>query len=327
MHTCISWHGLKRSWRSCPRRVNAGNKNTPSTHHPRRRNVTTLMVGLKKRSHTQKFHPKSGEPQRYSWGTQKKKTNPKTNKTTTTKRLVAWLDWGPCWDWLAQYWCNLARYCGHLHLLLSQVDSWVVKSVREVQLFNLDVKQSTNQQNKKYFCRILSARVCVCVCARAYVCVYVCVCESACAHVYVRESVCAHVYVRVRVHVYVYMCVCVRACGCVCVWVCAGICMCACVCARTRSNVCVAGEVGGVFVGGGGGAGICVCAWMHVNILCVCAQASARVWICVYAFVFVCICASVFLSWCAWVGTLSECLRLVDAVKSWQWSGLIVVKT
>ena len=47
MHTCISSHGLKRSWRSCPRRVNASNKNTPSTHHPRRRNVTTLMVGLK----------------------------------------------------------------------------------------------------------------------------------------------------------------------------------------------------------------------------------------------------------------------------------------
>ena len=47
MYTCISSHGLKRSWRSCPRRVNAGNKNTPSTHHPRRRNVTTLMVGLK----------------------------------------------------------------------------------------------------------------------------------------------------------------------------------------------------------------------------------------------------------------------------------------
>ena len=47
MHTCISSHGLKRSWRSCPRWVNAGNKNTPSTHHPRRQNVTTLMVGLK----------------------------------------------------------------------------------------------------------------------------------------------------------------------------------------------------------------------------------------------------------------------------------------
>ena len=75
MHTCISSHGLKRSWRSCPRRVNAGNKNTPSTHHPRRRNVTTLMVELKN-GHTQKSHPpKIGEPQRYSWGTQKKKKN------------------------------------------------------------------------------------------------------------------------------------------------------------------------------------------------------------------------------------------------------------
>ena len=80
MHTCISSHGLKRSRRTCPRRVNAGNKNTPSTHHPRRRNVTTLMVGLKKRSHMQKSHPKSGEPQRYSWGTQK---NPKSTTTTT----------------------------------------------------------------------------------------------------------------------------------------------------------------------------------------------------------------------------------------------------
>ena len=72
MHTCISSHGLKRSWRSCPRRVNAGNKNTPSTHHPRRRNVTTLMVGLKTVTHA-KISPKNGEPQRYSWGTQKKK--------------------------------------------------------------------------------------------------------------------------------------------------------------------------------------------------------------------------------------------------------------
>ena len=37
-------------------------KNTPSTHHPRRRNVTTLMVGLKKQSHTQKSHPKVVNP-------------------------------------------------------------------------------------------------------------------------------------------------------------------------------------------------------------------------------------------------------------------------
>ena len=75
MHTCISSHGLKRSWRSCPRRVNAGNKNTPSTHHPRRRNVTTLMVGLTTVTYA-KISPKSGE--------RKKQTNKK--KTTTNKQ-------------------------------------------------------------------------------------------------------------------------------------------------------------------------------------------------------------------------------------------------
>ena len=47
-------------------------KNTPSTHHPRRRNVTTLMVGLKN-GHIRKNLTQSGEPQRYSWGTPKKK--------------------------------------------------------------------------------------------------------------------------------------------------------------------------------------------------------------------------------------------------------------
>ena len=69
---CAHMHS-KRSWRSCPRRMNAGNKNTPSEHHPRRRNVTTLMVGLKKTVTYAKISPRNGEPQRYSWGTQKKK--------------------------------------------------------------------------------------------------------------------------------------------------------------------------------------------------------------------------------------------------------------
>ena len=32
MHTCILLHGLRTSWHSCPRRMNAGNKNTPSMH-------------------------------------------------------------------------------------------------------------------------------------------------------------------------------------------------------------------------------------------------------------------------------------------------------
>ena len=59
----------KRSRRSCPRRVNAGNKNTPSTHHPQRRNMTTLMVGLKNGHIRKNLTQKSGELQRYSWGT------------------------------------------------------------------------------------------------------------------------------------------------------------------------------------------------------------------------------------------------------------------
>ena len=110
MHTCISSHGLKRSWRSCPRRVNAGNKNTPSTHHPWRRNVTTLMVILKKRSHTQKSHPKSGEPQRYSWGTKKRKRK--------------------------EYYCNISFWfvlwfcCGGLVLLFPAQTLSVIVSVR-----------------------------------------------------------------------------------------------------------------------------------------------------------------------------------------------------
>ena len=59
MHTYVLSHGLKTFWRSCPRRVNAGNKNTPSMHHPRRRNVTTSMVGLKdSHTHTHKISPK-----------------------------------------------------------------------------------------------------------------------------------------------------------------------------------------------------------------------------------------------------------------------------
>ena len=47
---CAHVHFIARTQKIltlCPRRVNAGNKNTPSTHHPRRRNVTTLMLELK----------------------------------------------------------------------------------------------------------------------------------------------------------------------------------------------------------------------------------------------------------------------------------------
>ena len=44
---CAYMHSIKRTWHSCPKWVNAGNENTPSIHHPRRRNMTTSMVGLK----------------------------------------------------------------------------------------------------------------------------------------------------------------------------------------------------------------------------------------------------------------------------------------
>ena len=80
MHTCISSHRLKKSRRSCPRQVNAGNKYTPSMHHPRRRNVTTLMVGLKKTVTCAKISPKNGEPQRYSWGMQKERKKERKNR-------------------------------------------------------------------------------------------------------------------------------------------------------------------------------------------------------------------------------------------------------
>ena len=85
MHTCIASHGLKRSSRSCPRRVNASKKNTPSTHHPRRRNVTTLNGCIKKNGHIRKISPKNGEPQRYSWETNKQ-TKKKPVRHSTSHR-------------------------------------------------------------------------------------------------------------------------------------------------------------------------------------------------------------------------------------------------
>ena len=60
---CAPMHSIPQTQTilTCPRRANVSNKNTPSMHHPQRQNMTTSMVGH------------NGEPQRYSWGTQKKK--------------------------------------------------------------------------------------------------------------------------------------------------------------------------------------------------------------------------------------------------------------
>ena len=49
--------------------------------YPRRRNVTTLMVGLKKRSHTQKSHPKVVNPRDIA-GERKNKKQKKSHKST-----------------------------------------------------------------------------------------------------------------------------------------------------------------------------------------------------------------------------------------------------
>ena len=53
--------------------------NTPSTHHPRRQNVTTLMVRLKKRSYTQKSHPKVVNPRDIAGERNQKKKKSKTD--------------------------------------------------------------------------------------------------------------------------------------------------------------------------------------------------------------------------------------------------------
>ena len=55
---------------SCPRRVNAGNKKH-TQHAPSTKMECDYLNGWTKKQVT--YAPKSGEPQRYSWGMQKKK--------------------------------------------------------------------------------------------------------------------------------------------------------------------------------------------------------------------------------------------------------------
>ena len=61
-------------------------KNTSSMYHPRRWNVTTSVVGLRT-GHIRKNLTKSGEPQRYSWGRQKKKKNLHTQQGCTREAM------------------------------------------------------------------------------------------------------------------------------------------------------------------------------------------------------------------------------------------------
>ena len=73
MNTCIPSHRFKRSWRSCPKRMNASNKTGPAcTIHKDGMWLTEwecdyLNGWIKKRSHTQKNLIQNCESQRYSW--------------------------------------------------------------------------------------------------------------------------------------------------------------------------------------------------------------------------------------------------------------------
>ena len=70
-NTCIPSHRLKRSRHSCPRQVNAGNKNTQ--HAPSTKTECDYLNGwIKKWSNTKNL-TQNGEPQICSWGMQKKK--------------------------------------------------------------------------------------------------------------------------------------------------------------------------------------------------------------------------------------------------------------
>ena len=57
--------------------MNAGNKNTPSTHHPRRRNATTLMVGLENGHIRKNLTQKVVNPRDIAGERQKKKKKKK----------------------------------------------------------------------------------------------------------------------------------------------------------------------------------------------------------------------------------------------------------
>ena len=59
--------------------MNAGNKNTPSVHHPQRGNVITSMVGLmkQKRSHVQKISPKIVNPRDITGNAEEEKSIPR----------------------------------------------------------------------------------------------------------------------------------------------------------------------------------------------------------------------------------------------------------
>ena len=125
--------------------MNAGNKNTPSTHHPRRRNVTTLMVGLKKRSHTQKSHPKVVNPRDIAGERHQKKK--KKKRYLPMHRFT--MTGNPDTD-------SRRGSCSHTGLVAGESSWWQVDLAGGVSVFDVFSVIITNRGDCCGECRLLS---------------------------------------------------------------------------------------------------------------------------------------------------------------------------
>ena len=75
---------------TCARRMHADNKNTPSMHHPRRRNVTTSLAGLKKTVTYAKISPKMVNPRDIAGERRRRRRSP--------NRSIPEFCTSSCWD-------------------------------------------------------------------------------------------------------------------------------------------------------------------------------------------------------------------------------------
>ena len=148
--------------------MNAGNKNTPSTHHPTKTEYDYLNGWIKKRSHTQKSHPKVVNPRDIARECKKKKKKKKRTLSLSVCRSV--------WGWLrvcASLLCvQLILHCSPAVWLLL---SWPgLDAIKYICVRRFVWAEEGGGGVRVFMC----VCVCVCVCmrVRVYVCVCVCVC-------------------------------------------------------------------------------------------------------------------------------------------------------
>ena len=175
MHADIPSHRLNRSWHSCPRPVNAGNNNALSMHHPWRRNVTSCMVGLKKKENVPqaKIPPKMMNPRETTGNTEEK-------PSTQTQAAV-------------NIQADIMETC--IHTCMNQVmlthmnqkwdySEWVCFQIVFTSfVFRTFESVYASDQSWNTKINLLIAYLCVCVCV--CVCVwFVCVCVCVCVYVF-----------------------------------------------------------------------------------------------------------------------------------------------